>query len=504
MASVTPGVVKRQGWELNDPKISSRQYRASFPVTSLDSSGRSSSSNLVVVNNIATGTFDVYEPGGFGFGRPFASYSPANNKLIPSDQSSFNKFFNQNTPTGKSQLTKITEGAKLATFDLANLNATTDPVDKENFEKLKKLPGYKSIANQTPAGGRTPAAVTGGGTSPEGSPVGIASTSSTSADTDALIKEANAPYKKNTRDNYFTSPPLKYPLTLSLENQDCIKFSIIKYQPPGLNPKESPSRIVQLENKNGLKIPGLSKGRVILGTIILPIPAGINDRNYVNWSGNPLDTISQAFANISSEAILKGGPAGVDAAKSSSNAATSGGTGAATQVIVSKFVEAATGANNILSRQFGAVINQNLELLFNSPELRSFQFSFRFTPREPEEAIVVKKIIRHFKQAMSVKRSESSLLLKAPHTFAISYVTSDKQHPYLNRFKECALTDCSVSYTPDGTYMTYREPDPNKREDIQFRSMTAYEMTLSFQELEPIFDDDYYEVDQNKDTDIGF
>ena len=98
---------------------------------------------------------------------------------------------------------------------------------------------------------------------------------------------------------------------------------------------------------------------------------------------------------------------------------------------------------------------------------------------------------------MSVKRSKTSLLLNAPHTFAIQYMTVGKkgeaiQHPYLNKFKECALTSCSVDYTPENTYMTY---------DGDEKSMTAYRLALSFQELEPIFDDEYPE---DKDASIGF
>ena len=131
------------------------------------------------------------------------------------------------------------------------------------------------------------------------------------------------------------------------------------------------------------------------------------------------------------------------------------------------------------------MINPNLELLFESPSLRDFSFTFKMTPRSKSEAIRVRTIIRYFKQAMSVKRSESVLLLKAPHTFRIQYKTSNQDHPYLNRFKECALTNCSVNYTPDGQYMSYDDSDPNGR------SMTAYELSLSFNELEPIFDDDY-------------
>jgi hypothetical protein len=72
-------------------------------------------------------------------------------------------------------------------------------------------------------------------------------------------------------------------------------------------------------------------------------------------------------------------------------------------------------------------------------------------------------------------------------------LSNNSDHPYLNRFKECALVDCAVNYTPDGTYMTYGDS-----------SMTAYELSLTFQELEPIFDDEYSDIDKNKDTSIGF
>jgi hypothetical protein len=295
-------------------------------------------------------------------------------------------------------------------------------------------------------------------------------------------------FKENTRKNYEDA---KYPLNLKLENQDCIKFSIVEYKAPGIKPgsSEAGSRIVTLSNTN----PGFGKDRKILATITLPIPGGINDRNPANWSDDSLDDITRAFSNIAMQSILGGGSAGVSASDQEISSATAGGGKNLESLLAGRITEAATGASNIISRQFGAVVNPNLELLFNGPSLRSFTFNFRFTPRETKEAQAVRKIIRQFKQAMSVKRSASSLLLKAPHTFAISYLSNNKDHPYLNRFKECALTDCSVSYTPDGTYMTYTDS-----------SMTAYELSLTFQELEPIFDDDYFEIDENKDTSIGF
>jgi hypothetical protein len=299
-----------------------------------------------------------------------------------------------------------------------------------------------------------------------------------------LKKEAGTT-NKNTRKTY--QPDVKYPLNLKSENQDCIKFSIVEYKPPGLQPGGQGSRIVTL-NSSRPEIAG--EGKTILGTITLPIPGGISDRNSADWQGNQIGELERALSNISADSILEGFSAGANTVGKEVGNLNPGDT---TNTLVSFFAQQAAGSSNLISRKFGAVVNPNLELLFNGPTLRNFTFNFRFTPREPKEAVAVRTIIRNFKQAMSVKRSASSLLLRAPHTFAISYLSKDTDHPYLNKFKECALTDCAVNYTPDGTYMTYTDS-----------SMTAYELSLTFQELEPIFDDDYFEIDKNQDTSIGF
>jgi len=288
---------------------------------------------------------------------------------------------------------------------------------------------------------------------------------------DELEKDVKT-IKSGTRKEY---GDVWYPQNLSLEKQDCIKFSIIEYKPSGLSQEEDDKteRIVTL---NG-NVPSLGK-RNILGTITLPIPGGISDSNSVDWSGDQLTEIQKAFANIAQATISDGGGAGAQAA---SNEAQKAKAPEVKSMVVSKFTEMATGAANIMQRQYGAIGNPNLELLFMGPSLRTFSFTFRMSPRNPSEAQAIKLIIRYFKQAMSVKRSEKSLLLKSPHTFAISYLSSNKQHPYLNRFKECALTSCNVNYTPDGNYMTFAgEP-----------SMTSYELQLQFQELVPLYDDEY-------------
>jgi hypothetical protein len=223
----------------------------------------------------------------------------------------------------------------------------------------------------------------------------------------------------------------------------------------------------------------------------------------VDWQGSKLNVAQDALATVAMNAILGGVGVGADAAKKELTKATAGNKDLLAAIIAAKASEKTVGANGLLSRAFGVELNPNLELLFNSPELREFSFSFKITPRSKKEAQIVRSIIRTFKQAMSVKRSESVLLLKSPHTFRISYLTSNDDHPYLNRFKECALTNCSVNYTPDGQYMSYNDSDPNGR------SMTAYELSLNFSELEPIFDDDYTRLpggdeEDSKDYSIGY
>jgi hypothetical protein len=126
-----------------------------------------------------------------------------------------------------------------------------------------------------------------------------------------------------------------------------------------------------------------------------------------------------------------------------------------------------------------------MELLFNSPQLRSFGFSFKLSPRSSTEGKRILEIIRYFKQAMVPKKTQESFFLKSPNTFKVEYVHKGKgNHPGLNKYKECALVQCQVNYTPEGTYNTFIDG-----------VMHSYEMTLQFRELDPIFDTDYDALD---------
>ena len=154
---------------------------------------------------------------------------------------------------------------------------------------------------------------------------------------------------------------------------------------------------------------------------------------------------------------------------------------------------AASGTGSqLLTRRTGAVLNPNMELLFQGPQLRDFSFQFKLSPRSKTEAEKVIQIIRFFKQGMAPIRSQSRLFLKSPHTFKLQYLHQNADHPGLNKFKECALQSCTVAYG-EAQYSTYEDG-----------ILSSYNMQLSFKELEPVFNDEYTTLDNNQDTEIGY
>jgi len=272
-----------------------------------------------------------------------------------------------------------------------------------------------------------------------------------------------------------------FPTTLRTgrDGQDFLKIDIMAYKPRGVQPGQN--------NSTMLRIGERTINRETLGSVILPIPGNVQDNQQVSWNSDKLDPWQLALANVALTTIEKGVAEGIQTASDfTTQALASTDTKTA---LGSYFAAQASGAQNLMTRTTGAIMNPNMDLLFNSPELRNFSFSFLLAPRSQREAMTVIKIIRFFKQGMAPIRSKARLFLKSPHTFRLAYKQANaskrnaygtNDHPYLNKFKECALGSFGVNYTPNGQYSTYEDG-----------VMTAYQVTMNFRELTPIFNDDY-------------
>ena len=215
--------------------------------------------------------------------------------------------------------------------------------------------------------------------------------------------------------------------------------------------------------------------------ISLPILPNIEESNGVDWGKDKMNIIQAMAADVARKAIGAG-----DFGEGISNLLS--GTGEAAKellaqpglkdAIVAHFAGQAVGAN-VLGRTGGAVLNPNLELLFTGPQLRTFNFNFKFRPRFKEENEEIRKIIKAFKRNMHPQRSAGEMFLLTPNIFKIKYYHDDVPHPYLNEIKPCALINFKVNYTPDNNYMTYGDG-----------GMTGYDVSMSFSELVPIYADE--------------
>lgn len=303
------------------------------------------------------------------------------------------------------------------------------------------------------------------------------------------------------RDNYGSIENLRYPYNLKSETQDCIQFTMFRYS--GRNIKEISKETI---GTAGITGPNLSRratdknGNLItMGTVTLPIQPSISDSNGVEWGGANLNPVEAYFASMARGAMdMNGSVTDVLSdimGKVQENLKKIGGNPDFQNAIKLYLTQEAVGVQGLLSRTTGAILNPNLELLFNGPTLRPFNFTFRLSPRSAEEASNVKRIIRFFKQGMSVKTSNTTVFLKAPNIFSIRYLSGpNNDHKSLNRIKDCALLGCDVDYAPDGTYMTFDDED---------KTMTSYQLTLRFSELDPIYEDDYWNAGLS-DTEIGY
>ena len=286
---------------------------------------------------------------------------------------------------------------------------------------------------------------------------------------------------------------LFYPEDIVSSKQDKVRFTMFF---------QGGSRIgFDLNARNPFKI-GKKIQTNIEGSVTLPIQGGIGDQNEVGYNNNStLNPVTGALASVALNPqaavqnlidVFRGGTDIQAALRSNDAKATIG-------ALRLYLAQQAVGASGLIPRTTGAILNPNLELILQSPSLRSFNFTFTMSARSRTEATQIKKIIRFFKQGMSVKRSDTSLFVVSPNMFRIQYLTSTDgnlsiDHPSIGKIKDCALTAINTEYTPDGTYMTF---------DDEARTMTSYRINMQFTELEPLTETDYIETAARQDS-IGY
>ena len=130
--------------------------------------------------------------------------------------------------------------------------------------------------------------------------------------------------------------------------------------------------------------------------------------------------------------------------------------------------------------------NQFLEATFTGIQFRKFSFNWKFTPKSPEEAKQVHKIIKTFKFHMlpELKGGSHGRWYTTPAEFDIFYMFIGDENEWINKIQTCVLRNMDVNYAPDG-YQTFRPI-----EGIQGAPPTQIDMKLDFQETKLITKED--------------
>jgi hypothetical protein len=289
-----------------------------------------------------------------------------------------------------------------------------------------------------------------------------------------------------------------YPIDMA-PAQDRMEFSVWQYSNRG-NTDASSVNILSIGAPEFSQVPNT-------GFVYLPVTK-ISDTNSVNWQEDGLNELQKGLANLSYRAM---GGANNANAIDARNDLTDQGRALLGMISSAQFgnlarlylSSQAIGVNNLLTRATGAILNPNLELLFNGPILRQFGFGFDLLSKSEGEAERVKEIINFFKKNMAVRDSggladiaegivdgaTKNLFLNSPYVFKIRYLAGGAgEHKSIGKIKMCALQSCNVDYTPMGSYMTFKDG-----------TMFMYRLNLQFKELTPIYSSDY-----TADHPIGF
>lgn len=307
---------------------------------------------------------------------------------------------------------------------------------------------------------------------------------------------------------------MKYPEDMETKTQDHMVISQYRYTPPSAESIFSGAKNIWTQ--------GLSRGADFnkeqrVGDVYLPMPNTVQDSNSASWDADTMNNLTAgATSNVMNNLPAYLGAAGLGGAVGGLTGGNAGGgaklgvQGKALFDLLSSgaiadnpSLQALLGTDltsmilnmqgkgvdpeTILARGGGIVPNSNMEFLFKGPTLRSFNnFSWRMTARSKEEAAVIRRIIRFFKQGMAPKKftgksGQPSYMLGTPNIFRLNYKNGNRGGiDGVNKFKTCALTTFSTNYTPDGFWAAYDKGQP-----------LSVSISMSFNELEPVYDTDY-------------
>ena len=312
--------------------------------------------------------------------------------------------------------------------------------------------------------------------------------------TQSSVKNGNKIYMHAQTES--SDGSLRWPFDQIHADTDYVFFRFGQYRPPLGRESRSGASNAYDQYKYSSNLETVAD----VGPIMLPMPQDISNTLEQNWQGKQFSRVGMAALT----GLATGNFSDMN------NMLTGGGNWKAIQgsLIASGLIPGVGGnltMSDVTGSTEGVVLNPNMEMLYDSPDIREVSMKYKLVPHNREEAIAIQKIIKQFRYAalpswgagddlseglknFSVKDSSdhsndgepiAENFIRVPWLCHFEFRTGGAVNPYVAQYKPCAITRVSINYTPDGTYASYLEGGPS-----------AYEIDLSFIETKLIFKQD--------------
>ncbi len=290
-----------------------------------------------------------------------------------------------------------------------------------------------------------------------------------------------------------TANALRYPSDPEIDinkDTDYVVFSFYDYDPPfgrGAN-EGDPAKVIDksagynLYAQSGI---GTTPAKD-MNPIILYMPEDVQSQYSAKWGGAGFGTLAAGLMNVAGT-NLNAIPAGIESIPGVVK------TAAFDQItkLINGTVNANVNINQVIGGISGTVLNPNVEMMYEAPDLRGFDLTFKMTPNSVGESNNIRSICNRFKRAMLPSFGGQAIfgivkdapnLLTIPKVCQVSFMKGNDLHPFLPQYKLSAITDVSINYTPDGSYATYEGGSP-----------VATQLKVTFKEMKILFSDEINE-----------
>ena len=269
----------------------------------------------------------------------------------------------------------------------------------------------------------------------------------------------NSPTDK-LRENPLTFSSVQYPLDLGtqeLGHYMIFEMGFITYEPQQETMFDtSHGHVSATDEKITGNVPG---GSITNGAISIYMPPGIKVGYTQSYDG---DTETGVAGDVQ-EAITNIGTA--DGFRDKVIGAMRGISGSVVRQAGQAAGEAISLAGigdpvRFTLKRFGTAVNPRNEAFYNSPNQRTFSYTFDFWPRSKDEALAVEQIITMFKYNSAPGLTSGDGLFVNPNYYKISYMYNNGENPHLHKIGACFCTSVEVDYSPDGQFTTFESGQP--------------------------------------------